>query len=222
MNGDFIKTARNSQLADFIIRKRPTAFVLLYLIAKRAKRTNDHPDKSLEIGEAEIGDYESYGVTRQVYRTDLEWLVTNQLVTTKSTNKGTIVKLVNYEVFDINAEQPTTKLTRNQPTTNQQLTTNKNDKNEKKLRTISPYPLLSSIGDAEIQRIADLYQVPPAFVRSRVDDMENWMEATGKRPDYYKNYYRALCDWVKKDALKVKQQGGTNAKPNIIYAGDTA
>jgi len=68
MNGDFIKTARTSQLVDFILRKRPTAFVLLYLIAKRAKRTIDHPDKSLEMGEAEIGDYESYGVTRQIYR----------------------------------------------------------------------------------------------------------------------------------------------------------
>ena len=110
-----------------------SAFCLLFIIAKRAKRSSDHPDKSLEIGEAEVGDYETYGVTRQVYRSDLNFLKTNHLVTIRTTNKGTIVKLIDTDIFDINQEEVTTKINESQPTTNQQLTTNKNDKNDKKI-----------------------------------------------------------------------------------------
>lgn len=128
----YIQFNRDSDDFEWLLRVRPTAFLLLAVIAKRAKRTTDHPDKRLEVGEAFIGDFESYGVTRQVYRTDLKFLKFNQLLTIRTTNRGTIVKLIDTNIFNINEEQLTTRNVPNQPSTNHQLTTNNNDKNVNK------------------------------------------------------------------------------------------
>lgn len=130
----FIKINRESQTTEWIIRKRPTAFLLLTLVAKRAKRSGSYPDKYLEIGEAEIGDYKTYGVTEQVYRSDKKFLEINGQITTRTTSKGTIAKLISNAVFDINEDKLTDKLTGNQRATNEQLTTNKNIKNDKKYK----------------------------------------------------------------------------------------
>lgn len=73
------------------------------------------------------------------------------------------------------------------------------------------YINIEDIKEEDIKTIADKYQVPMSFVKSKLDDMENWSGANGKK---YKDYYLALCNWVKKDALKIKQ-GGTNGKFTI-------
>ncbi len=130
----YIKVVRESTTGAWIMRKRPTAYLLLELIAKRAKRSDSYPDKSLEMGEAEIGDYLSYGATRQIYRDDISFLKTNQQITIRTTNKGTIAKLISNAVFDINEEEGTTKRTRKEPSKNHQRTTNKNIKNIKKIK----------------------------------------------------------------------------------------
>jgi division protein CdvB (Snf7/Vps24/ESCRT-III family) len=54
-----------------------------------------------------------------------------------------------------------------------------------------------------LQEIADKYKVNLAFVKSKLDDMDNWRKAKGK---VYKDYKAALSNWVKSDALKVEQQ----------------
>ena len=131
----YFKANREGTVFEYMAKKRPSAFLLLFLIAKRAKRTIDHPDKSLEIGEAYIGDYETYGVTKQIYRTDKAFLKSTGQVTYKTTNKGTIARLIKTDLFNINEEEPTheltRKLTQHQHSTNTQLTPNKNDKNDK-------------------------------------------------------------------------------------------
>jgi hypothetical protein len=131
----YIKLNRGGYAKLKMIKERPTAFLLLNLVADRAKRTTDHPNKDLEIGEALIGDYENYGVTRQIYRTDKRYLIANQQLTTRLTTHGTVAKLINSNIFDINED------TANHPS-NTKLTTNKNDiKNDiyvetKKIATI--------------------------------------------------------------------------------------
>lgn len=135
-NDKFIKLMRTSQDFDYLMSKRPAAFLLLSFIAKRAKRSIDHPDPTLEIGECYIGDYEIYGATEQTYRTDKAFLKSTSQITTRTTNRGTIARIVKTSIFDINAEEPTTESTGeptgNQRTINGQPTTNKNVKNEKK------------------------------------------------------------------------------------------
>lgn len=67
----------------------------------------------------------------------------------------------------------------------------------------------------QLQTICDDYQVPMAFVESKWDDIENWCVSKGKG---YRDYYRALRDWVKRDAIKLKQEGGKRDKYAAIDA----
>ncbi len=76
------------------------------------------------------------GLSTQVVRTCLEHLVKLKNLTSKSTNKFTIVTVCNWETYQGGQEAlPTNLLTNNQPTNNQQITTNKNVKNVKNKRT---------------------------------------------------------------------------------------
>lgn len=111
-----------------LFRQRPSAFLLLCVVAKRAKRNMSHPDKELQIGEAYLGDWEMYSSGRQIYRTDLKFLEKHQKLTTRITNRGTIARLVTASPFNINQQELTTDLTINQPPTNHQLTTKSSGK----------------------------------------------------------------------------------------------
>lgn len=131
----FIKFNPDSELvASMIQAGKHREFVLLSVIGMRARRTPDAVFK-LEIGESLLGDWASYGMTRQNYRTALSNLKSWGLVTTRSSRKGTVAKLANTEVYDINAVaesgQGNHKLTTNQPRANHEPTTNKNVKKEK-------------------------------------------------------------------------------------------
>lgn len=130
MNTGFLKlTIDFDQIGIF--KKRPTALLLLLLIAKRAKRSNNHPDKDLEIGESWIGDWACYCTSERCYRTDKKWLEKYQIVTIKVTTKGTIAKIVGTSYVDINSEKVTDKVTDKRRTSDGQVTTNKIEKIEK-------------------------------------------------------------------------------------------
>ena len=70
-------------------------------------------------------------LTRQKIRTSLVKLERWGFLTNKSTKTGTLITIVNYGKYQDRENKLTNKLTNNQPTANQQLTTNKNDKNDK-------------------------------------------------------------------------------------------
>lgn len=76
---------------------------------------------------------EETGLTEQNIKTSLKRLKSTNEITTKITNKYTIVTLVNWEKYQDYDTRVTNKIpnkvTNNQPTTNQQLTTNNNDNN---------------------------------------------------------------------------------------------
>jgi len=133
----YIKYNR-SELARSL-QTKPFDNHLMAIIAQRIKFKDD-PILKLKAGQCFVGDYEAMGLTRQSYRTALKNLEMYGLVTTKSTNKGTIVTLINSDVYDLNAEVDTTKPTSQQPTANQQLTNqqplNKNGKKERKEEVI--------------------------------------------------------------------------------------
>jgi hypothetical protein len=80
----------------------PLAFALLAQIAMRARWRTAFSSNGLEVGEALIGDHKSLGMTRAQYRTRVDRLEKWQLITTRTTNKGTIAKLISSFVFDIN------------------------------------------------------------------------------------------------------------------------
>ena len=108
----FIKFLEDSPEFEALIVARPTAFALLGLIAYRARKAGLKIDDGIGVGEAYIGDFKSYGVTEQVYRTDKEYLKKYKIATFKPTTKGTIAKIVNPCVFDISRDYaPTDKAT---------------------------------------------------------------------------------------------------------------
>jgi len=75
------------------------------------------------------------GMSEQNIRTCLDYLRRSKNLTSKSTNKFTVITVVNWEDYqgwqDGTNQQTNQQLTNNQPTTNQPLTTNNNDKNDK-------------------------------------------------------------------------------------------
>ena len=75
------------------------------------------------------------GISRQNLKTALNHLKSTNNLTSKPTNRYTLVTIENYGLYQSAGEKVTnkltSKLTSNQPTTNQQLTTDKNNKEYK-------------------------------------------------------------------------------------------
>ena len=146
----FLMQSRGPEVDELL--KDPAAFVLLTQIARRAKRTNDFTLHDLKIGEALIGDYDSIGLTEQRYRSAKKRLERYGLATFKPTNKGTIAKLTNSLIYDVNLDhsndqtnnQKADKQRSNNDQGNRQATTNNNvnndnnAKNEKNVREENP------------------------------------------------------------------------------------
>ncbi len=131
MTNGFIKLMRTDVALELC--KTPNALALLTIAALRAKWTKGYNKHGLRPGEALLGDYKSYGMTRAQYRWALKVLTTqqpshNQIATITTTSKGTILKLLDVSVYDINLEANNQH--NNQPTTNQQPLTNKERKKE--------------------------------------------------------------------------------------------
>jgi hypothetical protein len=130
----FVKLMRTQDVSELL--GYPHCFVLLTVIALRARRTESCGIDGLQPGEALLGDHDNYGMSRQQYRTALSQLARAGFITIKATNKGTIATLVDTRVYDINVEtgqpagQPSShhQGTTKPPSRNHQTTTNKNEK----------------------------------------------------------------------------------------------
>jgi len=140
MNEGFIKLKRSD--ATWELLQDPKAFVLLTLIALRAKRTGDFNIHHLKIGQALIGDYKVCGLTRKEYRNAKIRLKRYGLAGFKATNRGTIATLLDNRIYDINEDNsgPTKgdHKADEGPARGEQGATNKNEKNEKNERTPAP------------------------------------------------------------------------------------
>lgn len=137
-----------SEESQWLLLNHGNAFVLLALIATRARRYNGHPD-GLIIGDVLIGSSDlEPGMSRQNFRTALNKLVEYGYVeiiangktflkreksTIKVTIKGMLVNLVKSTIYDINPESSNQHI--NQRLTNDQPTTN--HKQERKRKDIS-------------------------------------------------------------------------------------
>jgi hypothetical protein len=133
-NNYFVKFRDHSQEFYELIKQRPSAFVLLAIIADRARKIQLTIDDGIEVGEAFIGDYQIYGATEQTYKTDKKKLINLKIITIRTTNKGTIAKIVNPSIFDISRTPSTSKRTDDQQPTNEQSTTKQEVRSQKQER----------------------------------------------------------------------------------------
>jgi hypothetical protein len=131
----WFKTMRGADALE-LIRKNHHAYVLATVIAHRARWNEGFSGDGLGLGEALIGDYRVYGMTRQEYRTALAQLCKWNFATIKPTNDGTIARLTDTRLFDIlnlaGNQQVNRQPTTEQPPANQQPTTNEEGKKAKK------------------------------------------------------------------------------------------
>jgi hypothetical protein len=125
----FIQLIRSNEVEN-LIKQRPTAFLLLTLIAYRARRTLERQFNDLQVNEAFIGDHASYGATPRQYRTDKKILEKYNLATFRATNRGTIARLIDTTIFNINPEETTNQETTKRQSPDNQPTTNNNGKND--------------------------------------------------------------------------------------------
>lgn len=96
---------RTSEVEELM--RYPISFALLTQIALRAIRTirSQFNPYDLRPGEALVGDHRSIGATKQQYRTAKARLQKWGLATFRATPRGTIARITNLRVFDINVEQ---------------------------------------------------------------------------------------------------------------------
>lgn len=87
--------------------------------------------------------------------------------------------------------------------------------NNHKSKIINHKSKIKSIGEKDFVKIADSYKVPLSFVRSKYEDMVNWHKSTGK---VKKDWLATLRSWVKKDSIKLKQEGIYGKKTRAIDA----
>jgi len=137
----FIKLMRTPEALE-LITKDQNAFVLMTLIAYRAKRTDDFNIHNLKPGEALIGDYKACGLSMQEYRSATQRLKKYGFATFKPTNKGTIATIINSKVYDINQDTGNNP-ENSHPTSSQQAANNyqevKEVKEVKKNKHYSPF-----------------------------------------------------------------------------------
>lgn len=133
----WFKAMRSADALE-LIRANPNAFILAYVIAYRARYRGGFNADGLEQGEAMLGDFESCGMSEREYRTAKAQLAKWRFATFKTTNKGTLGRLIDTRLFDPlnistdrqNDNQPTgqRQASDGQPTTNKKVKKEENEK----------------------------------------------------------------------------------------------
>lgn len=196
----FIKLNRTSETLELL--KDTNAFILLTIIALRARRTNEFNIHNLQSGEALIGDYRHYGMSEQQYRSAMKRLGQWGFAAFKPTTRGTVAKLLDARIYDINetlgqraGNEPTTDDPR---TANGLATTNKNEKNEKKGKK---YP-----ADSDERRLSELLlnlilERKPDFRRPETarwaGEIDRMIRLDSRTPERIK----AVVRWCQTDAF---------------------
>jgi hypothetical protein len=141
MTERFLKLNIESDAADDLAAKHPKAFILLYFIARHARRYNGKAD-GLTIGQCHIGNHKAYGLTEREYRTAKDILCKRSLIkiietcrtrkksTTGTTTWGTLVELLNSKVWDINPNSSDDRNDDRATTERRQTKKNKKEKKE--------------------------------------------------------------------------------------------
>lgn len=153
-----------------------------------------------------------------------------QQIVQQKNNVITIYTVIKYEDYQSNdtthgtADGPQTDRRRTADSTTEYIKNDKKGKNDKntsttvEVRELFPdvgkkvsvtKKTLEDIDDEVIDQIVADYQVPKAFVMSKLDDLKNYCQSTGKR---YKNYGAALRNWVKRDAMKLTKEAHAGSR----------
>ena len=128
----------------------------------------------------------------QQIRTALDKLKATSEITIKTTNKYSIITILNWEKYQYDL---TNKLTNGQPTSNQQVTTNKKNKevkNDKKKRIYGEFENVH-LTEGEYTKLCEA--IGQSGTDNLIAEMSSYLESTPKR---YKSHYAALQNWARR------------------------
>lgn len=213
-----------------LIKSYPLAFVLLYVIAMRARYSTSINPLNLQPGEALIGDHRACGMSERAYRTAKKRLQACGIVTFRPTNKGTVARIVSTTIFDVNVpasdEQGDGQATGKRRTSDEQVTTNEQGKKVKKEKTLVDSDHLEALGDQGSAAVAapSPEHLPDddewlgglclataysgVDVRREFSKMQQWCSVNGKKPTR-----RRFINWLNRcdRPIGVKDRNDRNA-----------
>lgn len=131
------------------------------------------------------------GLSEQETRTIIELLKKIEFLTIKSTNKFSIITLVNWHTYQVDEDlnQPS-----NQPATNQQLTTNKNKK-----YMGSHF----SVNETQHQKYEKAY--PLLDILGEYKEMDAWLESNPSKRKTERGYPRFVNGWLSNAFKELKK-----------------
>lgn len=161
---------------DSGLLKNPTAWQLFgYLLLKATHRAHrqlvggmvfDLQPGDVIFGRSKAAD--DLCVGEQSIRTALKLLEKLEIVTSKSTNKCTVISFVNWDRYQDEQpapnQQTNQQLTSNQPAPNQHLTTNKNERKKENIKTDTSYLAQSDAGASSAPEPADEQEPTVAMI----------------------------------------------------------
>jgi hypothetical protein len=145
------------------------------------------------------------GLSSQQIRTALNKLISTNEITSKTSSQGTILQIVSYEKYQV----ATNEITNEQPTSNQQVTTNKNVNKEKKEEDI---PTLDDFINYAVSKIYNINKDDVSL--KYMSWLENdWSTNVNGKQRKIKNWKSTLLNtlpYIRKDEFKTYT-------PNIIH-----
>ncbi|WP_203623899.1 DnaD domain protein [Lacticaseibacillus sp. 866-1] len=171
------------------------------------------------------------GVSIRAVRTSLAKFETVGFLTSKSTNSGRLITVVNWAKYQSSIEEVTNELTSNRQATDKQLTTNKNVKNDKNERKSSRK------ADTELtswSRWQKIWGFPNAIAQQDLmtwidefgDDLVTWVIEYAARRDVQNRsadkYLERVFDGYRKQGINTVQQAEAAAKEHAEVARASA
>lgn len=211
---------------DYVVKD-----VFLHLLLTANFKPTPWKDRILEEGQVVIGSQSlaaELGFSRQQVRTAIKKLKSTNEITIESTNKFSIITIVNWRDYQSSENFSTSKSTNNQPTNNQQITNNqpqrknvkniKNGKNGKKREgTRTPRGEFQNVllSDSELSELKARY---PKFYEGKIERLSRYLASTGK---IYNDHYATLVDWLEEDTPKEQTKSKSSYDLNELDKIDT-
>ncbi len=107
LRGGWFKASRSTDAFDLQLIS-PNAFRLAWLIAYRTRYTPGMNRYGINVGEAMLGDYRNYRMSKQEYRTAKAVLKKFHFATFRITPFGTVAKLIDTRLFEVMPLMPNT------------------------------------------------------------------------------------------------------------------
>lgn len=208
MSSGFIKLNRSDEILS-LINSYPEAFLLLTIIALRARRS-DCQISGLKTGEATITCND--GISPRKYRTVLAHLLRTGLISTiKTTNRYTIVKLNDSSIYDLNI-LTSDKQNDKQPTSSRQAdvpthigNTKKERMKEAKTSTKSDDFICGCVRVSKTFFDDMILKQGAKNFNDLIQEMADYCASSGKR---YKDYEAAVRQWIRRREQQPQKRAG--------------